>query len=56
MQLWWELDSTETHELVVVMVDGGGNETPLSMADLALTYDMVHGSPPPRQDDAPESR
>ena len=56
VQLWWELDSTETHELVVVMVDGGGNETPLSMADLALTYDMVHGSPPPRQDDAPESR
>ena len=37
VQLWWELDSTETRELVVVIVDGAGNETPLGMADLALT-------------------
>src|SRR5262245_51148672 len=54
VQLWWELDSTETHELVLVMVDGAGNETPLRMADLALGYDAVHGSSPPCQDEASE--
>ena len=56
VQLWWELDSTETHELVLVMVDDAGHETPLSMADLALTYDMVHGSPPSPEDEASEPR
>ncbi len=56
VQLWWELDSTETHELVLVMVDDAGNETGLSMADLALTYDMVHGSPPPPEDEASAAR
>jgi hypothetical protein len=50
IQLWWELDSTETHELVLVMVDADGHETPMAMADLAISYDAVHASPPPEQE------
>jgi hypothetical protein len=31
------------------MVDADGHETPMAMADLAISYDAVHASPPPEQ-------
>ena len=45
VQLWWELDSSETHELVLVLVDLDGHETPMAMADLAIGLDVVRHGP-----------
>ena len=43
--LWWELDSTETHELALVVVDSDGHETLMDMPRLAIGLDVVRFAP-----------
>jgi hypothetical protein len=51
-QLWWELDSTATHELVLVIVDPDGHETPMDMPRLAIGLDVTRHCPPATPDEA----
>jgi hypothetical protein len=50
-QLRWELDSTATHELVIVLVDRDGHETPMDMPSLAIGLDVARYGPHAQPED-----